>query len=738
MKTVTRWLLLLFSLTAVWCSCRGGNGSSSLVETDILETGDEHCPDGGVVISTGLDGNGNGILDDNEVTGFSYVCNGRDGEDGETPLVVNELLPGGDENCPHGGVAVHFGYDRDGDGQLDTTEIAATSYICNGGDGQDARPSGILQGSYVIRNSLDAYLISNVTSITGDLEIVAPGLKELELVNLESLGGGLLVHDNDVLEELSLPTLKSVGGSEAGFGVRIHGNENLAVVDLDALGTVEKEDLQIHNNSSLAAIFLGSLLSVAGEFAISSNPLLTEISLPKLRSIGRNINGYGLSISGNQELSTVEMSELQSVDGSFSIFENQALREVSLPALRFIGASDHSLRGIQVSENRVLTALLLDSLVSVAGSISIYRNSSLSTVSLKLLSTIGADVSGAGLELHENENLSAVNMESLESVAGFMSVSRNPALQELSAPCLQTVAVVSSASMLGIMISENDSLKNVGLEALQYVYGFISISNNSSLETISLASLREIIPSVSDMVSLNISSNESLTKLDLDSLVSVEGCIAITVNPVLPTLSLASLQTVRSKDYGIISLEISGNDALTNVSIDSLSSVASSVWIKANGSLRDVSLAKLRAVGMDLYSKGLNVFNNTALVNINMNELSTVEGSVAFYNNALMEIFLPALQSVGGFSGITGFDIRDNEMLGSISMDALTTVVDHLLVQRNPGLTSISLAALVDIGYLGFVENTSLCRSLVDALLARMQADGWSGSASVSGNDDSC
>ena len=66
------------------------------------------------MLNLGVDTNGNGVLDDDEVTGNEVVCNGRDGRDGQN-------------------------------------SEAASGY------------HGALLGSYSINNDLDAHLIRGVT-----------------------------------------------------------------------------------------------------------------------------------------------------------------------------------------------------------------------------------------------------------------------------------------------------------------------------------------------------------------------------------------------------------------------------------------------------------------------------------------------------------------------------------------------------------------------------------------------
>lgn len=103
------------------------------------------CADGGQTILVGLDGNGDGMLEGDEIISTSAVCNGSIGEtgpqggvgvDGTNALIVTTAEAAG-ANCAGGGVRLDVGIDDDSDGNLGTAEIDATSYICNGADGAD-------------------------------------------------------------------------------------------------------------------------------------------------------------------------------------------------------------------------------------------------------------------------------------------------------------------------------------------------------------------------------------------------------------------------------------------------------------------------------------------------------------------------------------------------------------------------------------------------------------------------
>jgi len=184
----------------------------SLISQTVLAAGDANCAYGGVAIMTGPD-NGmqdgaayDGVLDPDEVTMTSYVCNGapgadgQDGQDGADGADGQDGAPGADgqdgapgaqgpagadgqdgapgadgadgqdgapgadgqdgapgadgvdgadgatsllnvvdepagDNCMFGGVMVEAGLDADGSGVLEAEEVTVTQYVCNGADG---------------------------------------------------------------------------------------------------------------------------------------------------------------------------------------------------------------------------------------------------------------------------------------------------------------------------------------------------------------------------------------------------------------------------------------------------------------------------------------------------------------------------------------------------------------------------------------------------------------------------
>ena len=71
-------VLSLSQVTSTQFVCSGANGVNA--KNDLLSVASEpagiNCINGGGRVSVGLDQNGNGVLDQSEVTSFNYICNG--------------------------------------------------------------------------------------------------------------------------------------------------------------------------------------------------------------------------------------------------------------------------------------------------------------------------------------------------------------------------------------------------------------------------------------------------------------------------------------------------------------------------------------------------------------------------------------------------------------------------------------------------------------------------------------
>jgi hypothetical protein len=108
----------------------GVDGRNALIRMRNVNT--ECGPVAGFILEIGLDDNRNNTLDAGEVDDWDVVCDGRDGYDSAVFMEEDTEL------CRYGGVRVETGLDLDRDGVLDTAEATNVAYLCDGAQGFSA------------------------------------------------------------------------------------------------------------------------------------------------------------------------------------------------------------------------------------------------------------------------------------------------------------------------------------------------------------------------------------------------------------------------------------------------------------------------------------------------------------------------------------------------------------------------------------------------------------------------
>ena len=126
--------MLISIFILLGCDKQVENGKKSIINL-VPEPNGSNCSNGGYKILTGLDANGNNLLEEDEVQNEEFLCNGVSGNSGVNSLV--QVLPEeGYENCPNGGYIVNSGMDSNGDNILSEDEIQSSVFICNGLNGE--------------------------------------------------------------------------------------------------------------------------------------------------------------------------------------------------------------------------------------------------------------------------------------------------------------------------------------------------------------------------------------------------------------------------------------------------------------------------------------------------------------------------------------------------------------------------------------------------------------------------
>jgi len=306
-------------------ACGGDDGEDQLIDVATEPPGAD-CPAGGAAIRSGTDTDGDGELDDEEVTSTRFVCSEAD----STTLVrVDAEAPGA--SCAGGGVAIHTGEDANHNGLLDDDEIAATEYVCGP---EPANNPEVLEGDVLVANQLDAAHLVGVRVVTGTLRIDAPGLAAMDLSALEEVGVDFIVESLDTLD---CPLLAAVGGSVEIGGEEI---EHLVLPDLAAVGgevTVQAPWLE--------TIDLSALSTVAARVEIRGG-LMTELALPALATTGGESRfGDGLLFEDVPELVNLAVPALTSTPG-VHVRENMSLTDIdfaSLSAAEIVDIADNRL-----------------------------------------------------------------------------------------------------------------------------------------------------------------------------------------------------------------------------------------------------------------------------------------------------------------------------------------------------------------------------------------------------------
>jgi hypothetical protein len=180
-----------------------------------LSVGNANCPTGGTQAQSGVDANGNGVLDLVEVTSTAYACNGATGAtgaagaSGHNSLMSMVAEPAG-ANCTYSGTKVNSGVDTNGNGVLDTAEVTATSYVCNGAPGPVVSWIDVTAAT-VQAASNHGYLADSASLVTVTLP-ASPAVSDVVSVTGVNSGGWKIAQNaGQLIETTGLPGSPGAG-----------------------------------------------------------------------------------------------------------------------------------------------------------------------------------------------------------------------------------------------------------------------------------------------------------------------------------------------------------------------------------------------------------------------------------------------------------------------------------------------------------------------------------------------
>ncbi len=261
---------------------------------------------------------------------------------------VDQEPPGA--NCKYGGVAIESGIDTNGNGVLDASEVTSTQYVCNGdSDVECGTGATTATGEITVQSDSDLAQLVGVTCVQGDLIIAGTDLTALpQLSTLTTVTGSVYVVGNTALTSLSdLQSVEQIGsicfvqanplltdiGAIAKL-MRVGSIEiinNDALTDLSGLSPITSLDasLNVSGNAGLTSLTgLDNLASSTQSITIDSNESLTSTSaLDHLTSVPE------LDVSSNAELQEVSLAALTRLNVVLTIDQNASLKTISLPSL---------------------------------------------------------------------------------------------------------------------------------------------------------------------------------------------------------------------------------------------------------------------------------------------------------------------------------------------------------------------------------------------------------------------
>ncbi|KFA87567.1 hypothetical protein Q664_46960 [Archangium violaceum Cb vi76] len=496
-----------------------------------------HCAEGGVAIQAGADANRDGVLSDDEVESTSYVC----GEPEHPVLTRTEAIAAGTE-CADGGSRVFAGRDDNANGFLEASEVEKTLTLCR------ARPDyWTYYGEYTIRNAADVVALARVGHIMGLLRIEASSAEQIDLPLLKTVRG-LVIQNNPLLKRFS-SGLEYVNG-----GVVVLDNPLLKYVDL--AGGPIKGDVIITRNARLVSFSVSDLTDISGHVVVEDNASLTELwGLASVRHIGGNLtvkNNASLHHSG---WASIGFSGPRSILGQLTVLQNPELAEFATQ-LAVMGG------GITVQDNPKLEHFRVHGLTSLPGSLVLRGNPVLYWLQgLETLRLVQGDLHLEGFQF-----LDQLHLDALEHVGGSFRFIDNDAIYGLQ----YLEKLVSIGGWL--VLTDNLLLSNPRFLTLRSANGVVLERNANLTYAGGLSDLRSLLwlevndnPKLSQLRGLSnlvtaytvkVSGNPELASLDLSALSWVES-LTLTNNTKLPTCLAMALRTQVAAH--LFSTTISGN-----------------------------------------------------------------------------------------------------------------------------------------------------------------------------------
>lgn len=267
------------------------------------------------------------------------------------------------------------------------------------------------------------------------------------------------------------------------------------------------------------------------------------------------------------------------------------------------------------------------------------------------------------------------------AIAGRAAASCSAATTTVSVSA-DAAALATCTTFTGSIAIATGTTDNIALNGIQVIEGSLIADNVTQLAEISADSLLTISDSFSltgltILSTLNFPQLSDVNTIDWTALPALQG-LSFTTG--VQTASMVSIQNTELNTLDGINLQvvdtfyIANNPFLNEISMQ-LGNITTSLIIEANG--REVV-----ANFPDLDWAYNMTFRNVSSVNIQ--SLSSINGSLGFYSNEFLNVSAANLTTVGG-----SLSFVSNSDLTNITMPSLTTVTGGFQIANNTALKSI-------------------------------------------------
>ncbi len=266
---------------------------------------------------------------------------------------------------------------------------------------------------------------------------------------------------------------------------------------------------------------------------------------------------------------------------------------------------------------------------------------------------------------------------------------------------LTLLEIPTVTEIIDLEISNNEKLTSISLPNLTLAIGDLELLDNNVLTQITVPVLKRI-------GSLTVISNEQLTQLNLEIEEVIQGNIFIDKNDALFAINFLNLESNQTNDSAF--LTIVNNKNLQEINVPFLK-ILNSLFLNNNTSLKtfdftnleeletfsffnNTSIEKIKFPSLDkpnIFSNFPNLSDFPNLQEISFEKLKTLNNLNIRSLNSLTTLNFPALETING-----DLDISNNNLLTN-AVFSNTENVGSINIENNSNLTSINFSSLKQI-----------------------------------------